>query len=300
MQPFPFRRKLLLRGLIPHRSKDPAATRSAKKGRRLPPARSPFWPALIGGTLILFTFVVLSEQSGGAVSYSATFPATEDTYVKNTRPNTNYGKATTLQADMEPSIKRALIRFSVTGIPSNATIQSATLRLFVVDRSNQSGSIQRVNGSWDENTTRWANAPAVGQRVAIIPGAAQQNTWKEANVLPAVTGNGRVDFYILTGSTDGVDYASRDNPQFQPALVILWSVPTSAPSPTPDATPGGPSATATTGPTPQATLGGPGATAAPGPTPVGGASGATYFIDNAAGNDSSSGTGESAAWRTVA
>src|SRR5207249_11716542 len=70
-------------------------------------------------------------------------------------------------------------------------------------------------------------------------------------------------------------------------------------SPTPDATPGGPWATATTGPTPQATLGGPGATAAPGPTPVAGAIGATYFIDNAAGNDSSSGTSESDAWRTL-
>src|SRR5438876_6044095 len=299
MQLFPFGLKLLRLGALSQASNHPAAGSSAKRGRRLPPARSPLWPALIGGTLILFTFVVLSDQSGGAVTYTATFPAAEDTYVKSTRPSTNYGQDTTLQADMEPSIKRALIRFSVTGIPSNATIQSATLRLFVVDRSNQSGSIQRVNGSWDENTTRWANAPAVGQRVAIIPGAAQQNTWKEANVLPAVTGNGRVDFYILTGSTDGVDYASRDNTQFQPALVILWSVPTSAPSPTPDATPGGPSATATTGPTPQATLGGPGATAAPGPPPVAGAVGATYFIDNAAGNDSSSGTSESDAWRTV-
>src|SRR5438093_13441868 len=178
MQPFPFRRKLLLRGLIPHRSKDPAATRSAKKGRRLPPARSPFWPALIGGTLILFTFVVLSEQSGGAVSYSATFLATEDTYVKNTHPTHNYGQETTLQADMDPSIKRALIRFSVTGIPSNATIQSATLRLFVVDKSNQSGSIQLVNGSWSERTTTWSNAPAVGLQIATIAGAAQDNTWK--------------------------------------------------------------------------------------------------------------------------
>ena len=299
MHLFPFRLRPSLRAITHLRSNYPPAGASGKRGGRLPPARSPFWPALIGGSLILLTFVILSQESGGAVTYTAAFHPTEDTYLKSTRPNTNYGKATTLQADMEPSIKRALIRFSVTGIPSNATIQSATLRLFVVDRSNQSGSIQRVNGSWDENTTRWANAPAVGQRVAIIPGAAQQNTWKEANVLPAVTGNGRVDFYILTGSTDGVDYASRDNPQFQPALVILWSVPTSAPSPTPDATPGGPSATATTGPTPQATLGGPGATAAPGPTPVAGAIGATYFIDNAAGNDSSSGTSESDAWRTV-
>src|SRR3989442_9003436 len=239
MHLFPFRLRLSLRAITHLRSNYPPAGASGKRGRRLPPARSPLWPALIGGTLVLFTFVILSQESGGAVTYTAAFHPTEDTYVKSTRPNTNYGKATTLQADMEPSIKRALIRFSVTGIPSNATIQSATLRLFVVDRSNQSGSIQRVNGSWDENTTRWANAPAVGQQVAIIPGAAQQNTWKETNVLPAVTGNGRVDFYIVTASTDGGDYASPHKPPFPPAPVILPAGPTNAPSPTPPATPRG-------------------------------------------------------------
>ena len=215
------------------------------------------------------------------MTYSASFTATEDTYVKSTRPSTNYGQDTTLQADMKPSIKRALIRFSLTGIPSNATIQSATLRLFVVDRSNQSGSIQRVNGSWDENTTRWANAPAVGQQVAIIPGAAQQNTWKETNVLPAVTGNGRVDFYIVTASTDGVDYASSENLQYQPRLNVRWSVPTAAPSPTAQPTP---------------TAGTPDATSAP--APIAGV-GTTYFVDNAAGNDSNNGTSEATAWRTL-
>ncbi len=233
------RLKLPLLGAISHlMSSGSAAGLNGKRGRRLPPARSPFWPALIGGTLILFTFVILSQQSGGAVTYTATVHPTEDTYVNSTRPNTNYGKATTLQADMQPSIKRALIRFSVTGIPSNATVESATLRLFVVDKSNQSGSIQRVNDSWSEATTTWSNAPAVGQQIAKIGDAAQDNSWKEASVLPAVTGNGRVDFYIITGSTDSVDYASRENTQFQPALVLSWSVPTDAPSPTPQATPG--------------------------------------------------------------
>jgi len=166
MQLFPCR--LNRPGDVFPKSAKPPTGQGAKRGRLLPPSSSAFWPALIGGTLIVFTFVVLADHSAGAVTYSATFPASEDTYIKNTRPMTNYGQDTTLQADMEPSIKRALIRFSVTGLPSNATIQSATLRLYVVDESNQSGSIQRVNGPWSENTTTWNNAPAVGQQVAII------------------------------------------------------------------------------------------------------------------------------------
>src|SRR2546426_5963937 len=221
MHLFPFRLRLSLRAITHLRSGDSAAGPNGRRGRRLPPARSPLWPALIGGTLVLFTFVILFQQSGGAVTYTAAFHPTQDTYVKSTRPNTNYGKATTLQADMEPSIKRALIRFSLTGIPSNATIQSATLRLFVVDRSNQSGSIQRVNGSWSESTTTWSNAPALGQQIAIIPGAAQQNTWKEANVLPAVNSDRPGNFYIRPRITVGLVYTTRHHPQLQPALAIL-------------------------------------------------------------------------------
>src|SRR2546426_1657058 len=281
MHLFPFRLRLSLRAITHLRSSDSAAGPNGRRGRRLCPARSPLWPALIGGTLVLFTFVILSQQSGGAVTYTATFYPTEDTYIKSTRPDTNYGNATTLQVDMQPSIKRALIRFSVTGIPSNATIQSATLRLFVVDKSNQSGSIQLVNGSWSERTTTWSNAPAVGLQIATIAGAAQDNTWKEASVLPAVSGNGGVDFYIITGSTDALDHASRENTQFQPALAILWSVPTSAPSPTPQATPG---LTGGGTPTPQATPGltgggtptlqaTPGLTVGGTPTPLSGAIG---------------------------
>src|SRR2546426_12513505 len=134
MHLFPFRLRLSLRAITHLRSNYPPAGASGKRGRRLSPARSPLWPALIGGTLVLFTFVILSQQSGGAGTFTATFYPTEDTYIKSTRPDTNYGNATTLQVDMQPSIKRELIRFSVYGIPSNATIQSATLRLFVVDK----------------------------------------------------------------------------------------------------------------------------------------------------------------------
>ena len=42
---------------------------------------------------------------------------------------------------------------------------------------------------------------------------------------PAVTGNGFVDFYILTGSTDGVDYNSSEADKHRPTLVVSWSVP---------------------------------------------------------------------------
>src|SRR5947208_14451261 len=112
MHLFPFRLRPSLRAITHLRSNYPPAGASGKRGGRLPPARSPFWPALIGGSLILLTFVILSQASGGAVTYTAAFHPTEDTYLKTTRPNPNYGKVPTLPEDMEPTLKGAIIRFS--------------------------------------------------------------------------------------------------------------------------------------------------------------------------------------------
>ena len=46
----------------------------------------------------------------------------------------------------------------------------------------------------------------------------------------AVTGNGRADFYVTTESEDGIDVASRENPQSPPTLVITLAGGAEAPT----------------------------------------------------------------------
>jgi parallel beta-helix repeat protein len=249
--------------------------------RRLPPLRSSFWPAGIAGSLVIMALAVLGNDSGGSMTFTMPIVATEDTFVKSSRSSTNYGQDATLQVDSSPSHKRALIRFRVIGIPLSAKFESATLRLYVVDRSNQAGSVHYVNGDWNESTI-WKNAPAIGSGIAAFPGPASKGTWKEANVKAAVTGNGTVNFYIITSSSDGVDYASTEAGQHPPTLVVKWSVPLNGSSPTPTNNP-------TPGPTP--------APVAPA-TPIAG-SGTTYFVDSASGNDGNDGKSEATAWRTL-
>ena len=68
MQLFPFRLKAPRLGALSDvGSTNPAARSRGRRGRRLPPARSPFWPALIGGSLLLLTFVVNYFVSLGAI-----------------------------------------------------------------------------------------------------------------------------------------------------------------------------------------------------------------------------------------
>src|SRR3989454_12153555 len=97
MHLFPFRLRLSLRAITHLRSSDSAAGPNGRRGRRLPPARSPLWPALIGGAPVLFTFVILFQQSGGAGPYTATLFPTEGNDIKSTPPHTKYGKPTPLQ-----------------------------------------------------------------------------------------------------------------------------------------------------------------------------------------------------------
>lgn len=61
--------------------------------------------------------------------------------------------------------ERAFIAFNVnSGIPGNATIESATLTLCMQDllalAAGRTHAIYRVTGGWDDNAVTWSNQPA--------------------------------------------------------------------------------------------------------------------------------------------
>ncbi len=167
--------------------------------------RLTFWSGVIAGILLLSGLVGLSGTTTAGTSATATFTATEDTFLKDSRADRVYGQYVTLQADNYPSVKRILVRFRVSGIPRGASVISATLRMFVVDPSGETGEVHAVGGGWSEAATTWSSAPAVGVKIADITDPAQVGTWREADVTAAVTGNGDVDFYIVTPHNDGVE-----------------------------------------------------------------------------------------------
>lgn len=245
------------------------------------------WCSAIAGILFLSGTVPLPGSVSAATTTTATFTAAEDTFVRSRSPSTNFGQYPTLQADSYPSVKRILMRFHVTGIPDGASVRSATLRLSAIDHSRQAGEVHAVRGNWSQATTTWSNAPSVGGTIANLSSPAIVGTWREANVTSAVTGNGAIDFYVVTRSSDGVDYISREARVNSPTLTVDWSellpsptpavtstptatrtptsTPTQAATPTPTSTrtpTSTPTATRTPAPTPTPT-----STPAPTPTP---------------------------------
>ena len=209
-------------------------------------------------------------------SNSATFNATEDTTVNSKKPDLNYGQRTTVQADWQPGIKVALLRFDLSSIPADATITLATIHLYVTNSSDQAGTLDQVSGDWSEASTTWSNAPQVGPLVAAISGRAVSDRWVQTEVTSGVEGAGDADFYLVSTSPDGIDYASSESFGRSPTLTVEWLTPLagtaggSAPAPVATSTPA-PTVAPTVEPTPTSApiqQTNPTATASPTPQPT--------------------------------
>jgi hypothetical protein len=131
-------------------------------------------------------------------------------------------------------------------------VQSAKLRLFVTNPSDQAGQAFSVSDNYQATTTLWAegginwnNAPTIAGTPLSSVGAATQNAWVEFDVTSAISGNGTISFGLKATSTDEVRFSSKegDNP---PQLVIEQELPPPPPVITSFTPPSGPVGTEVT------------------------------------------------------
>jgi hypothetical protein len=165
--------------------------------------------------------VVSTTQAAQA---AATFTPAADTFVSSQNPNANYGTSYRLHVDKQP-VKETYIRFDVTG--TSGTVDSATLRLYSLDASGQSGGTVAAmsNASWSETAVTYATRPAIdGPSIATL-GPVSAGAWYEVDVTAAVTGNGAYSFGITSTSTNGSKYQSREHASRKPQLVITFAPP---------------------------------------------------------------------------
>jgi len=99
----------------------------------------------------LLLFVLLSPNS------VAQAPPSADTYVSSVTPKTNYGASPILVVQNGTT---AFIQFNLSGLPTGASVNKATLRLYV-DGVLASGSFDvfPVNGAWSESTLTYNTPP---------------------------------------------------------------------------------------------------------------------------------------------
>ncbi|MEE8370369.1 MAG: DNRLRE domain-containing protein, partial [Dehalococcoidia bacterium] len=180
------------------------------------------------------------------------FTAVEDASIVSTDPDSNFGSASSLRVENNPAAEWALLKFHLTGIPRDARVTSATLRLYAVSDAADAGSVYAIEEDWSETGVTWANAPAVGRKLADLPGPAQAGSWIEVDVTPDVAGGADLDLYVMSWGSDPVTYASREAKSTAPTLRVRWSrdgrstptlrstptsAPTAVPTPAPSLTP---------------------------------------------------------------
>ena len=163
---------------------------------------------------------------GGAASGTTNTLTSEpvaDATIRMDRPTTSYGTAPDLLVDGSP-IRDSLLRFPVSGVGGDV-VTHASLRLFVVDSSSQSGTVYRVNSqTWTEAVT-WATAPAAEPQPIATLGKATLGTWVDFDVTSLVTGDGMYSVRIASTSTNGVDYVSRQGPASQRPQLVVTTTP---------------------------------------------------------------------------
>ena len=165
-----------------------------------------------------------------------TFIPPHDAWVRSSSANSNFGSTPELRVRSGNQTIRSYLKFNVSGV--TGTVQSAKLRLRVIDGGPNGGSVFSVSNNfagtstpWTESALTWNNAPAPGGSALGAAGSVSANTWIEVNVTSAIAGNGTFSFAVSGGSSNVVDYSSSEgaNPPQLVVVVVSGSTATTGP-----------------------------------------------------------------------
>jgi len=217
------------------------------------------------------------------------YAGTNDTYITSSSPSGNFGRQANLQVKADSS-SVSLIRFDISSIPAQASINRAILRLYPYEQDSTAAlnvEIYRLLRPWVDTEANWemasidqswglpgANGPGVDREASpvAVQTVSLLRTWYEFDVSELVRGwvNNRQTNYglLLRGSgaaSVSYSFASANYPSIslRPQLVIDYTAPEATFTPLPRTPTPTPTATLTPSATPLVTP-----TATPSPTPV--------------------------------
>ncbi|WP_331115593.1 DUF7594 domain-containing protein [Archangium sp.] len=149
-----------------------------------------------------------------------TFPASADARVEEASATRNFGVLGTLGVDLSPRLESTL-RFWVRGL--TGTVTRATLRLYASDGTTNGPRVfLDTGGYWTEGGVTWSTRPVPGGAPLADKGAISSGTWVEYDVTGGVHDNGMLSLVLVSDSSDGTTFASRENirTDLRPQLVV--------------------------------------------------------------------------------
>ena len=142
-----------------------------------------------------------------------TFTAESDTYADEALPATNFGTATTLQTKGGTGSRQiSFIRFRVTGM--HDTVQDVRLRVFCTTNGSAHGpTAYLADSNWIESGAdglNWNHQPDMWSSAIDHKNVVTAGNWVEYDVSSLIEGDGLYSFALISDSTDGVSYSSRE------------------------------------------------------------------------------------------
>jgi hypothetical protein len=196
-----------------------------------------FYGAAVGSTLVYCTS---GEVVGTAVvtveGYIVEITAEADSYVDSSSPEATHGSDTSIVAsysDTSGTTRYVYLKYPFSSIPSTASIESASLKLYVFDTDESTFVMYLVSSSWSESTVNWNNKPSEGDALTSSSfSAGSYNTVTDSSITSAVQNwvDGTATNYGLvirkaSGAEGNVTFLSRHNSSNKPMLRVQYIVP---------------------------------------------------------------------------
>ncbi|UKS30495.1 DNRLRE domain-containing protein [Paenibacillus sp. HWE-109] len=178
---------------------------------------SKVWTIGLISTLMVTTLPVLA----GAAATSMLSPS-DDTYVYQSNPSTNFGTATSLFVKNDASASRyAFLKFDLAGISG---VTSAKLRVYGSASSTTVLSAYQTTDSWTQSGLIWTNKPAVGSSAGSVS-INTTNTYNEIDVTSYVAAEAGSDHTVSFALQESVGkyttLNSKENAVNKPQLVVV-------------------------------------------------------------------------------
>jgi hypothetical protein len=176
-----------------------------------------------------------------------TFYAIQDATVLEGYPNVNLGSAADMLAgydvclDPYGEIARALVRFDIASLPSQACIEEATLKIHLVTSCDYPDSIRtirtyRITENWSESSVTWNNRPDYGEAYgseSIEHGAWDWYDFDVTDLVKAWHDGTYTNHGIMLRGPEVIGwrgFGTREWSSYRPRLIVDYDLDTTPPS----------------------------------------------------------------------
>jgi hypothetical protein len=164
--------------------------------------------------------ITVAEGSGGQqMSDPVPFTVVEDSYAKFTKPTSNYGSSSVLEARLGAGNfgRVPYIKFNVSGITE--PVASAILKVYS-DTVSAPVTAHATGNGWTEMGITWDNQPGLGSQIGS--GTAVAGAWFEIDVTGYVTGNGTYSVALDEQTNTKANLSSREGGNAAVLEIRTW------------------------------------------------------------------------------